>query len=151
MNDERHRTFLSLSAAAGAAPQAPGLPVSMQRPGTRHLPGSWAGGLGSTARSNPSKASSASASSSDPIVAAIEGVNRAFKLHGLREYYEDPRPHVSVAWLLGDAEHAARSALARPEAQRAAQAVAAAGWCTCAGRIVCKAGQKTYVVWEGRQ
>ncbi|KAK2977604.1 hypothetical protein RJ640_007240 [Escallonia rubra] len=32
----------------------------------------------------------------------IQAVNEVYKLHNLPEYYKDPRPHISIAWALGD-------------------------------------------------
>ncbi|PHT86363.1 hypothetical protein T459_08469 [Capsicum annuum] len=32
----------------------------------------------------------------------IQAVNEVYKLHNLPEFYKDPRPHVSLAWTLGD-------------------------------------------------
>ncbi|XP_030507585.2 uncharacterized protein LOC115722504 isoform X1 [Cannabis sativa] len=32
----------------------------------------------------------------------IEAVNEVYKFHGLPEYYEDPQPHISLAWIMGD-------------------------------------------------
>ncbi|CAL5322891.1 unnamed protein product [Camellia sinensis] len=32
----------------------------------------------------------------------IQAVNEVYKLHNLPEFYKDPRPHVSLAWALGD-------------------------------------------------
>lgn len=32
----------------------------------------------------------------------IDAVNEVYKLHNLPEFYKDPRPHISVAWALGD-------------------------------------------------
>ncbi|CAI9091955.1 OLC1v1027079C1 [Oldenlandia corymbosa var. corymbosa] len=36
------------------------------------------------------------------ITKQIEAVNEVYKLHNLPEFYKDPRPHISVAWVLGD-------------------------------------------------
>lgn len=32
----------------------------------------------------------------------IQAVNEVYKLHNLPEFYKDPRPHISVAWALGE-------------------------------------------------
>lgn len=32
----------------------------------------------------------------------IDAVNEVYKLHNLPEFYKDPRPHISVAWAMGD-------------------------------------------------
>ncbi|GLT39880.1 hypothetical protein SLA2020_140470 [Shorea laevis] len=36
------------------------------------------------------------------ITRHIQDVNEAYKLHNLPEFYKNPRPHVSLAWALGD-------------------------------------------------
>eukprot|EP00898_Chlorokybus_atmophyticus_P006972 jgi/Chlat1/7276/Chrsp58S06909 len=38
------------------------------------------------------------------VCSMVACVDAAFKLHGLPTFYENPRPHVSVAWALGDHE-----------------------------------------------
>ncbi|KAI8564465.1 hypothetical protein RHMOL_Rhmol03G0183800 [Rhododendron molle] len=32
----------------------------------------------------------------------IQAVNEVYKLHNLPEFYKDPRPHISIAWGMGD-------------------------------------------------
>ncbi|DBA77523.1 TPA: hypothetical protein ACH3X1_009338 [Trebouxia sp. C0004] len=36
------------------------------------------------------------------VCASIDNVNRAFQKHRLQLFHEEPDPHVSVAWLLGN-------------------------------------------------
>ncbi|CAK7336917.1 unnamed protein product [Dovyalis caffra] len=36
------------------------------------------------------------------ITKQIESVNEVYKLHNLPEFYKDPRPHISLAWAMGD-------------------------------------------------
>ncbi|KAL3570071.1 hypothetical protein D5086_027320 [Populus alba] len=36
------------------------------------------------------------------ITKQIQSVNDVYKLHNLPEFYKDPRPHISLAWALGD-------------------------------------------------
>ncbi|XP_057482780.1 uncharacterized protein LOC130769573 isoform X1 [Actinidia eriantha] len=36
------------------------------------------------------------------ITKQIQAVNEVYKLHNLPEFYEDPRPHISIAWASGD-------------------------------------------------
>ncbi|KAJ8772471.1 hypothetical protein K2173_027648 [Erythroxylum novogranatense] len=38
----------------------------------------------------------------DEIVKQIRYVNEVYRLHNLPEFYKDPRPHISLAWALGD-------------------------------------------------
>ncbi|KAB2596535.1 U6 snRNA phosphodiesterase-like [Pyrus ussuriensis x Pyrus communis] len=42
------------------------------------------------------------AAGSAEITKQIQAVNDVYKLHNLPEFYKDPRPHISVAWALGD-------------------------------------------------
>lgn len=35
----------------------------------------------------------------------IGQVNEVYKRHNLPEFYKDPRPHISLAWVIGDASH----------------------------------------------
>ncbi|XP_061368252.1 uncharacterized protein LOC133311252 [Gastrolobium bilobum] len=39
------------------------------------------------------------------ITKQIEAVNVVYKLHNLPEFYKDPRPHISIAWAMGDITH----------------------------------------------
>ncbi|KAF8412472.1 hypothetical protein HHK36_000436 [Tetracentron sinense] len=39
------------------------------------------------------------------ITKQIHTVNEIYRLHNLPEFYKDPRPHVSLAWALGDISH----------------------------------------------
>ncbi|KAK8583747.1 hypothetical protein V6N12_068006 [Hibiscus sabdariffa] len=36
------------------------------------------------------------------ITKQIQAVNEVYKLHSLPEFYKDPKPHISLAWALGD-------------------------------------------------
>nr|GMC94353.1 U6 snRNA phosphodiesterase [Ipomoea batatas] len=36
------------------------------------------------------------------ITKQIQAVNEVYRLHNLPEFYKDPRPHISIAWALGD-------------------------------------------------
>ncbi|CAK7327502.1 unnamed protein product [Dovyalis caffra] len=36
------------------------------------------------------------------ITKQTESVNEVYKLHNLPEFYKDPRPHISLAWAMGD-------------------------------------------------
>ncbi|XP_010684797.2 uncharacterized protein LOC104899322 [Beta vulgaris subsp. vulgaris] len=37
------------------------------------------------------------------ITKQIQAVNEVYRLHNLPEFYQDPRPHISLTWALGDA------------------------------------------------
>ncbi|CAH9139657.1 unnamed protein product [Cuscuta epithymum] len=36
------------------------------------------------------------------ITKQVQAVNEVYRLHNLPEFYKDPRPHISIAWALGD-------------------------------------------------
>mmetsp|Transcript_19096 Transcript_19096/g.56790 ORF Transcript_19096/g.56790 Transcript_19096/m.56790 type:complete len:412 (-) Transcript_19096:184-1419(-) len=45
------------------------------------------------------------------VVRMIGAVNKAFMMHGLKVFYQDPQPHVSFAWVAGDHQAALEAAL----------------------------------------
>ncbi|KAL7253680.1 hypothetical protein ACSBR1_008096 [Camellia fascicularis] len=78
----------------------------------------------------------------------IQAVNEVYKLHNLPEFYKDPRPHVSLAWALGDISDVLKRVV-EGEVRR----------CTMVGKyakpriftckfsgIDCKIGNKTYKI-----
>jgi len=123
-NDDRTRTFLAFSAASTLTDNNTG------------------SGGGHASRN----------SSCDAILNTILSVSTSFKLHGLPEFYENPRPHVSIAWALGDQEDAMHAALAQPRILAALEQVRqvwrSVGPSICPKMIVCRIGQKRYTVWE---
>jgi hypothetical protein len=83
----------------------------------------------------------------DPLQRAIDAASAAFLRHGLPRFYDDPRPHVSVAWVAGDCEAALQAALAEPEGRRAGAAVQQCGWRAAPKAIVYRSGQRQHAVW----
>eukprot|EP00899_Mesostigma_viride_P025815 jgi/Mesvir1/6418/Mv19509-RA.2 len=80
----------------------------------------------------------------------VQAVNEAFTLHGLPQFYEDPRPHVSIAWLPGNkapqlSRVAARLSQQFPPAQLQG---CRAGLAVEVFTVKCKVGQRDYVVWS---
>jgi len=123
VNDDRTRSFVALTAAS-----------------SQEMP--------FTARIGTQPLYECSNKSDDVLIRAINAVSAAFKLHGLPGYYENPRPHVSIAWCLGDKAAALEAALVRPAAAAALEELRVARW-TCRPRaIVCKIGKKRFTVWE---
>ena len=88
----------------------------------------------------------ADAASRPPLLALIAAVDRAFATHGLPPFYPDPRPHVSVAWVLGDGS---RPQLAAAALDAGARPVP--GMRLRPPGVVCKVGQKVHEVlaWPG--
>lgn len=72
-------------------------------------------------------------------------VSNIFKLHGLPEYYDDPKIHASIGWCLGNQEGYMQHLLQSPDAQRYLQRV---GWNEHVTRILCRIGKKEHVVWS---
>lgn len=140
MNDERTRTFLALSASSSCGG---GGGSSSQQAGS--TAGSGARGGGGAPRAGPSPGPL------DPLLRAIDAVSKAFQLHGLPRFYAAPRPHVSVAWLLGDQAPQVEAAMAAPAAQAAAARLAAARWEHPVACMVCRTGQRVHTVWEARR
>lgn len=81
------------------------------------------------------------------ICKQIQIVDNVYRLHGLPEYYKDPRPHISLAWALGDNRDVLSQAidgLAKNQAYRI-------GWdrpiFTCKfNGIDCRVGKKCYKI-----
>ncbi|KAG6398689.1 hypothetical protein SASPL_140156 [Salvia splendens] len=74
----------------------------------------------------------------------IELVNGVYKLHNLPEFYQNPRPHISVAWAVGDKSSSLKSVI-KAEMKRHFEVVSKKRIFTCKfGGISCKIGNKIY-------
>ncbi|XP_012567275.1 uncharacterized protein [Cicer arietinum] len=81
------------------------------------------------------------------ICKQIEAVNAIYKLHNLPEFYEDPRPHISLAWALGDTSHSLKKVV--DEELKKCVVGKSLKKCifTCKFKgIECKIGNKTYTI-----
>jgi hypothetical protein len=125
VNAERTRTFVAVSVSAdGGAVVA-----------------------SSAAAAGPS-AAAAAAAAADPLLRAIAAASDAFQRHGLPRYYDDPRPHVSVAWALGDRGAELRAALGGDASARgAAAALSRARWRAAPAAALLKLGRRAVEVW----
>ncbi|CAA7411098.1 unnamed protein product [Spirodela intermedia] len=77
----------------------------------------------------------------------IQIINDVYRLHGLPEFYKDPRPHISLAWALGDISGALLQAArvhdrSAPNLESSQKHVFT---CKFSG-IKCKIGKKSYDV-----
>ncbi|KAL5569736.1 hypothetical protein UlMin_026311 [Ulmus minor] len=45
------------------------------------------------------------------ITKHIQAVNEVYKLHNLPEFYQDPRPHISLVWALGDISNSLKNVI----------------------------------------
>lgn len=80
------------------------------------------------------------------VLQMIAAVDEAFRQHGLQQFYDEPRPHMSFAWVLGDESGTMKAAL-----QQASEDVAAGAAVTAViSNVMCRVGQKDYVVWPRR-
>jgi len=80
---------------------------------------------------------------------AIACVNEAFALHSLPKYYRDPKPHCSIAWVLGDEEEALQVHIREVMRRHSHGGVAGRDveWLQQVTSIECQIGPNTYRVW----
>ncbi|KAK9796299.1 hypothetical protein WJX73_008460 [Symbiochloris irregularis] len=79
----------------------------------------------------------------DQVCRCIRQVDKAFMLFSLQRFYEDPNPHVSVAWVLGNQRAALLERLQSAGPQSLPE------WQLQVQKIECRVGQHTYEVWSG--
>lgn len=82
------------------------------------------------------------------ITRQIQAVNDVYKLHNLPEFYKYPRPHISIAWALGDISESLKRVV-EVEQKRCFPAGESSkkSLFTCNfGGIECKIGSKTYKI-----
>ncbi|KAH6790464.1 U6 snRNA phosphodiesterase-like protein [Perilla frutescens var. frutescens] len=76
----------------------------------------------------------------------IELVNGVYKLHNLPEFYQNPRPHISVAWAVGDISNSLKRVIGE-EMKRHGGVWSNKRIFTCKfGGISCKIGNRTYEI-----
>ncbi|EEF51635.1 U6 snRNA phosphodiesterase 1 [Ricinus communis] len=79
------------------------------------------------------------------ITKQIESVNQVYKLHNLPEFYKDPRPHISLAWALGDISDSLKRVVEEEIKKSSIAGLVQKRIFTCKCRgIECKIGNKTY-------
>ncbi|XVF11312.1 hypothetical protein REPUB_Repub08aG0016300 [Reevesia pubescens] len=81
------------------------------------------------------------------ITKQILAVNEVYKLHNLPEYYKDLRPHISLAWALGDLSGSLKRVV--EEETKSSSFGGSLQNCICTskfGGIECKIGNKTYKI-----
>ncbi|KAI3516877.1 hypothetical protein L1887_16002 [Cichorium endivia] len=80
------------------------------------------------------------------VTRQIQAVNEVYKLHNLPEFYKDPRPHISIAWAVGDISQSLKRVV-EGEMRKYINVGGLSMRCmfTCKfSSIVCKVGNKTY-------
>ncbi|KAL1559330.1 U6 snRNA phosphodiesterase 1 [Salvia divinorum] len=74
----------------------------------------------------------------------IESVNGVYKLHNLPEFYQNPRPHISIAWATSDISSSLKCVI-KAEMKRHVEGLSKKRIFTCKfGGISCKIGNRTY-------
>lgn len=84
-------------------------------------------------------------SGADQVCKLIAAVNAAFAEHGLPAFYEDPQPHASFAWALGDHEVALTEALSD---HNLGHDIPKEPLEVPVAQVVCRVGQRENVVWS---
>ncbi|TKY66333.1 U6 snRNA phosphodiesterase [Spatholobus suberectus] len=79
------------------------------------------------------------------ITKQIEAVNTIYRLHNLPEFYKDPRPHISLAWALGDIAHSLKKVVDEEMQCAVGKSLKCIFSCKFKG-IECKIGKKTYTI-----
>ncbi|GLT62737.1 hypothetical protein SLA2020_353490 [Shorea laevis] len=81
------------------------------------------------------------------ITKNIQAVNEAYKLHNLPEFYKDPRPHISLAWALGDISDSLKNVVEEVKRSSCFRGSLQSRVFTCKfNGIECKIGNKTYKI-----
>ncbi|XP_047179905.1 U6 snRNA phosphodiesterase 1-like isoform X2 [Vigna umbellata] len=75
----------------------------------------------------------------------IEAVNTVYRLHNLPEFYKDPRPHISLAWALGDISHSLKKVVDEEMKCAVGKSFKSIFSCKFKG-IECKIGKKAYAI-----
>ncbi|KAL3645151.1 hypothetical protein CASFOL_010331 [Castilleja foliolosa] len=78
----------------------------------------------------------------------IEAVNEVYRLHNLPEFYKDPRPHISIAWAVGDISDSLKKVIGEEIKKRVATGgLSQKRVFTCLfGGISCKIGNRSYEI-----
>lgn len=89
---------------------------------------------------------------SSEICRQIHSVNKIFKLHNLPTYYEMPRPHVSVAWALGNATPSLTKVVEElHKLKTSGEAVCSLPlWSHLVNKIECKIGSQIHCIWKAK-
>ncbi|XP_073296883.1 uncharacterized protein [Primulina huaijiensis] len=76
----------------------------------------------------------------------IEAVNDAYRLHNLPEFYKDPRPHISIAWAVGDISDSLWKVIGEEtKTHNTVGGLSHKRLCACVfSGISCKIGNKTF-------
>ncbi|XP_072983028.1 uncharacterized protein [Typha latifolia] len=79
------------------------------------------------------------------ITKQIHSVDEIYRLHGLPEFYKNPRPHISMLWASGDISHRLKQAIDELDKSQSNVSSSRRHTFMCKfSSIVCKIGKKTY-------
>lgn len=84
---------------------------------------------------------------SNPIKRAIEATSKSLVLHGMKPYYQNPRPHISVAWLLGDRSKELLAASRDPSIVKLLHGLETCNNKIIPSDIIFRAGKRCMQVW----
>ncbi|PHT69443.1 hypothetical protein T459_28930 [Capsicum annuum] len=79
----------------------------------------------------------------------IQAVNEVYKLHNLPEFYKDPRPHISLAWTLGDIRDTLKRMVEEEEMKKYKAGSSSHQRCIFTSKfngILCKIGNKMHEI-----
>ncbi|XP_027928969.1 U6 snRNA phosphodiesterase-like isoform X2 [Vigna unguiculata] len=80
------------------------------------------------------------------ITKQIEAVNTVYRLHNLPEFYKDPRPHISLAWALGDISHSLKKVVDEEMKFAVGKSFEKSIFSCKFKGIECKIGKKAYAI-----
>ncbi|XP_065873052.1 uncharacterized protein [Euphorbia lathyris] len=80
------------------------------------------------------------------ITKQIQSVNEVYKLHSLPEFYKDPRPHISLAWLLGDVSDSLKRVIEQVNKSGIGGSLQRRVFTCKFSGIECRIGNKTYKI-----
>ncbi|WCJ36403.1 hypothetical protein M5689_017606 [Euphorbia peplus] len=80
------------------------------------------------------------------VTKQIQSVDEVYKLHNLPEFYKDPRPHISVAWLLGDVGDSLKKAIEQVNKSSIGGLVQRRVFTCKFSGIDCRIGNKTHKI-----
>nr|KJB45107.1 hypothetical protein B456_007G289400 [Gossypium raimondii] len=81
------------------------------------------------------------------ITKQIQAVNEVYKFHNLPEFYKDPRPHISLAWALGDVSGSLKKVVEQETKSSVFRGSLQSRICTSkVGGIECKIGNRTHII-----
>ncbi|WOK96616.1 U6 snRNA phosphodiesterase [Canna indica] len=82
------------------------------------------------------------------ITKQIRIVDVTYRLHGLPEFYKNPRPHISLLWALGDTSYSLKQAVDIDRSYKKATPSSGHIFTSKISSIECKIGKKTYSIWK---